>query len=337
MSLESACPETGDRCYPLGARAFHLLGDARTRVNWSAPNTSYIERDAEDRLRGFDDHASAIQTTDVNGRPMLTVRRDYRALVPALRHRYDPAHPAVVALSGRPRDVRTTIDANLQFRVANIIADYARKSDGRAAAVVIDPDTGELLASVSYPWPAEPALDHRAIEPLGHSDMDPNLDRARYGLYPPGSTFKLVVESAALREGLDPGTTTFTCSRLADGRVGAHIPGWGRPVRDDVLDKSPHGTINMHEGLVHSCNAYFAQLAVKLGPQPLMDVATRLGLSLTPSANVLQRGSRHPSTRSDTDKATSSRRRCEWRAWPRPWRRTVCWSTFVGKRRPSTR
>jgi peptidoglycan glycosyltransferase len=182
--------------------------------------------------------------------------------------------------------VHTTIDANLQFRVANIIADYARKAGARAAAAVIDPDTGELLASASYPWPAETTAAGRQASAL----MDPYLDRARYGLYPPGSTFKLVVESAALREGLDPGATTFTCSRLADGRVGARIAGWGRPVRDDVLDTSPHGTINMHQGLVHSCNAYFAQLAVRLGPQPLMDVATRLGLSLTPAGNPLQRG-----------------------------------------------
>ena len=209
--------------------------------------------------------------------------------MPVLRHRYEPDHPALVALATRSRDVHTTIDAGLQFRVADIIAAYARKADGRAAAVVFDPDTGELLASASYPWPGEPADGPRALATADRADADPYLDRARYGLYPPGSTFKLVVESAALREGLDPGTTTFTCSRLADGRVGAHIKGWARPVRDDVTDTSPHGTINMHEGLVHSCNAYFAQLAVQLGPQPLIDVAARLGLSLTPSDAVRSR------------------------------------------------
>jgi peptidoglycan glycosyltransferase len=45
----------------------------------------------------------------------------------------------------------------------------------------------------------------------------------------------------------------------------------------------------MHDGLVHSCNAYFAQLAVKLGPEPLLDAAERLGISLTPSSNTLRR------------------------------------------------
>ena len=45
------------RCYPAGPIAFHVLGDAKTRSNWSAANTSYVERDAEDLLRGFDDRA----------------------------------------------------------------------------------------------------------------------------------------------------------------------------------------------------------------------------------------------------------------------------------------
>ena len=45
----------------------------------------------------------------------------------------------------------------------------------------------------------------------------------------------------------------------------------------------------MHDGLVHSCNAYFAQLAVQLGPDPLLDAAARLGISLTPSSNATAR------------------------------------------------
>src|SRR5437899_2907538 len=44
ISLDEVCPSATDRCYPLGGMAFHVLGDATTRVNWSAPNTSYIER-----------------------------------------------------------------------------------------------------------------------------------------------------------------------------------------------------------------------------------------------------------------------------------------------------
>ena len=286
VSLADVCPHVTARCYPLGGRAFHLLGDARTRVNWSAPNSSYVERDAEDRLRGFEDHASVIQTNDAAGRPMFTIRRDYRYLVPVFRHRYEPDHPAAVRSRNQSHDVRLTIDANLQLRVASIIADYAKKAGGKAAAVVLDPDSGALLASASYPWPLLPS-DGAGRSPGNVADV--LLDRARYGLYPPGSTFKLVTASAALRQDASLGNSAFTCVRLPDGRVGSRINGWSRPVRDDVMDTHPHGTIDMHDGLVHSCNAYFAQLAVKIGPEPLLDTAARLGISLTPSSNALRR------------------------------------------------
>jgi cell division protein FtsW (lipid II flippase) len=276
VSLDDTCAVSGERCYPLGAAAFHLLGDARTRANWSAPNSSYVERDAESELRGFDDRAEVVRTTNAAGQPMVTIRRDYRDILPALRHRYEPANAAWAPFR-QPHDVHLTIDAELQLRVAGIVAAYAQKTAGRAAAVVLEPDSGELLASASYPVPDGP-----------ENASDALLDRARYGLYPPGSTFKLVTASAALRQHLDPRRTTFTCTRLPDGRVGARIAGWNRPVRDDVRDHA-HGTIDVHDGFVHSCNAYFAQLAVKVGSQPLIDTASQLGISLTPATDVVAR------------------------------------------------
>src|SRR5262249_21336374 len=116
---------------------------------------------------------------------------------------------------------------------------------------------------------------------------DALLDRARFGLYPPGSTFKLVTAAAALRRDLNSSQTTFRCTGLPHGRVGAKIPGWGI-VRDDELDSHPHGTIDMHDGLVQSCNAYFAQLAVRLGPEALLETATRVGISVAPSNSMKQ-------------------------------------------------
>ena len=88
---------------------------------------------------------------------------------------------------------------------------------------------------------------------------DPQFDRARYGLYPPGSTFKLVTAMAALR--IDPKLTErkFTCRGVGDGRAGTAIPGWRKIIRDDVGDH-PHGTLTMGRAITVSCNAYFAQL-----------------------------------------------------------------------------
>jgi peptidoglycan glycosyltransferase len=164
------------------------------------------------------------------------------------------------------------------------VADYARKSEsGHAAAVVIDPATGDLLASVSYPWPS----DFGSSPPSSSTtDVEALLDRARYGLYPPGSTFKLITAAAALRRDAGSSRQTFTCSRLPDNRVGARVPGYPRPVRDDEKDTAPHGTIDMHRALVVSCNAYFAQLAVRLGPQALLDAARPAEIALARNNSV---------------------------------------------------
>jgi cell division protein FtsW (lipid II flippase) len=255
----ATCDAPIERCYPLGGPAFHLLGDSSSRMNWSATNTSYLERDAQDRLRGF---------------------RDHRELVPALRHRYDREHESVRTLMEGDRDVRLTLDARLQFHVATILSNYARRFSrtGKAAAVVLDADTGNVLAIASHPWP-------EIERASGSADAAPDtlLDRARYGLYPPGSTFKLVTAAAALRRDVALSRTNFTCARLPDHRVGVRIPGH-RVVRDDVLDTRPHGTIDMRDALVHSCNAYFGQLALDLGPDALVDTAAALGISVVPAS-----------------------------------------------------
>ncbi|MBK9238921.1 MAG: FtsW/RodA/SpoVE family cell cycle protein [Acidobacteria bacterium] len=256
------------RCYPAGPALQHVLGDANTRDSWTAANTSYVERDAEDLLRGFDDRAATVSTTGRDGQPSLAVRRDYTSLIPLVRHRYEPDHADVKALRARPRDVRITIDARFQLAVASIVERAARQSgSGKGAAVILDADTGELLASVSYPF--------------GNQD-DVVLDRARYGLYPPGSTFKIITAAAALREDAGLIDRTLTCQRLPNNRVGVSLPGHG-PIHDDDRDRSAHGAIAMHEAIVKSCNAYFAQLAVALGSDALAHTAAAAGITLNTS------------------------------------------------------
>jgi len=270
-----------DRCYPLGGAAFHVLGDARDGRNWAASNTAYIERDAQDRLRGFDDHATAVKLPDADGRLVPTTRRDYSELIPLLRHRYRSGQSDVQAFLNRTRDVTLTIDAPLQASVARILSKYAtRSATGHAAAVVVDPDSGELLALGSYPYPGLTNDRPRA----GKDDLEALIDRARFGLYPPGSTFKLVTATAALRQSASLHNSTFMCSLQGNGRVGAQVA--GTLVRDDVLDEHPHGKIDMHEGLVQSCNAYFAQLAVRVGPQSILDTANLLGISVARDDSV---------------------------------------------------
>jgi cell division protein FtsW (lipid II flippase) len=276
-----------ERCYPLGTAAFHLLGDARDRRNWGASNTAYVERDSQDHLRGFDDHSVVVKAADVSGHAVATIRRDYRELLPLLHSRHAGA-TFRWPFSGSERwpgthDITLTIDAPLQARVARILEKYAERSaTGHAAAVVLDPDTGDILATASYPAPFVESGFSRTnasrAEPEDE-ETDAFFDRARFGLYPPGSTFKVVTAAAALREDAALGRTTFMCALQPDGRAGAKVSGWG-VIRDDELDRDAHGTIDMHGGIVHSCNAYFAQLAVRVGAQPMLDTAHLLGISI---------------------------------------------------------
>jgi cell division protein FtsW (lipid II flippase) len=265
------------RHYPLGAVGVHLLGDLRSRANWGARNSSLVERDAMVRLQGYDDRARVVEVTHpATGKPSYTIRHDYRELLPLLRRRHQPDHPDVLRIMNRKRDVQTSIDANFQLRVARILeSGLKRLQKQKGAAVVLDPASGDLLASVSYPWPASMPPE------LGPDDgIDEMLDRARYGLYPPGSTFKIVTAIAALRRNPENAAITYECKALPDGRVGNSVKGWGRPIRDDIADRTPHGRVDLRKGVVVSCNAYFAQLGTyNVGAAALKQTADLLGIS----------------------------------------------------------
>jgi cell division protein FtsW (lipid II flippase) len=264
-----------ERLYPFGGRTFHLLGDLNNRVNWSAGNTTFAERDAAARLQGWEDFAGVVEVEQLNGLVTPVARRDYGELVPLLRHRHDPEHPEAQRLLRRDRTLRMSIDVRLQLAVGEILRRATEKPGHGGAAVVLDADSGELLASVSYPWPRR-----LPVEP----SEDPEsgvIDRARYGIYPPGSTFKLVTAIAALREDTALAEQTFRCVPLGGGRFGNRVPGWGRPIRDDPIVKSPHGTVNLEKGIRVSCNAYFAQLlTLEVGAEPLLETARLLGISV---------------------------------------------------------
>jgi cell division protein FtsI/penicillin-binding protein 2/cell division protein FtsW (lipid II flippase) len=277
-------PATGEtRYYPLGPAAFHLLGDLQTRANWAARNSSYAERDFMQTLQGYDDRASAVVVFDSRTRSSQRILRyDLRELLPLLRHRWQPNNPEVKKVLDRDRNLHLTIDARLQLKTADLLEHQLRQlGRTKGAVVVLDPENGDLLASVSYPWP-NPSLS--VAEP---DQVDALLDRARYGLYPPGSSFKIVTAIAALRK--DPGNADqiYECKRLPDGRTGAFIQGWKRPIHDDVKDAAPHGAIAMRAAIVVSCNAYFAQLGTyKVGPEALLDTATQLGISIANPSDV---------------------------------------------------
>jgi peptidoglycan glycosyltransferase len=168
------------------------------------------------------------------------------------------------------------------LKAADLLQNQLRQLDRtKGAVVVLDPENGDLLASVSYPWP------NQSLSTVGPDPDNALLDRARYGLYPPGSSFKIVTAIAALRKDPKNADQVYECKRLPDGRTGAFIEGWKRPIHDDVKDAAAHGAIAMRAAVVVSCNAYFAQLGTyKVGPEALLDTATQLGISVANPSNV---------------------------------------------------
>ena len=284
IKVTPACVEATGRCYPFGGPLFHVVGDVIARVNWAASNTSFVERDRDARLRGYDDLARVVEVVDPSdGSRSRAIQRNLSALLPLWRHRDEPDHPEVKALLERPRDVRLTLDARLQWRVAELLeARVTAAHQQHGAAVVIDAATGDVLASVSYPWPEAPVSRRSPRAPQSADDTaDRLLDRARYGLYAPGSTFKLVTATAVLRSAPNLAGEPLVCRRLDDGRIGNVVRGWRHPVRDDVNDTVPHGDVTLERGIVRSCNAYFAQLGARLGGGPLRETAALFDIQLT--------------------------------------------------------
>ncbi len=281
VALDRTVTKAEVRHYPLGPELFYLVGDVRSTLKQGARNTSFEEQHSRIRLQGYDDHRETVRLEDPDtGEVRRVWHFDYSELLPLLRHRYNPGSAAVRDLSERARDVRMSIDARLQLRASQILKNHLAPLGRKGAIVVLDPDTGDLLANVSYPWPELTEFTSFRANP--DRSMERELfDRARFGLYPPGSAFKVVTAIAALRS--DPALEhqTYECKLLDHGRIGNYIGKSRRPIRDDVQDKTPHGTVDMAKGIVVSCNAYFAQLGVhKVGAQNLLETAAMFGIDV---------------------------------------------------------
>jgi penicillin-binding protein 2 len=153
-------------------------------------------------------------------------------------------------------DLVLGIDMDLQkFIVANF--DSLQYSGG---VVAIDPNNGEVIAMASFP-----SFDPNLFSGIIPADEwqaiidDPNhplLNRPTTGLYPPGSTAKLLTAGAALEEGL------ITEAEVLRGCVGAMRFG-NRSFK--CWEPRGHGSLNVLHAIEHSCDVYFYQVGIKLG------------------------------------------------------------------------
>jgi len=249
VSIDRVASRFESRHYPFGAATAHVIGDLRTGENFHASNASLVEHDSNAKLQGY----------------------QYAELAGLVRHRHQPGNREVAGVLARDRNLQLTLDIRLQLKAKEILE--RRLAGQKGAVVVMDSATGDVLAMVSAPAPDPPGVRTSAPQP------DELLDRARYGQYPPGSTFKLVTAIAALRSDPELRHRQYHCQTLSDGRAGTIIAGWNRPIKDDVGDHA-HGTLDMERAIAVSCNAYFAQLGVHdVGSKGLAETAAQMGIS----------------------------------------------------------
>ena len=183
-------------------------------------------------------------------------------------------------------NIRLTLDLEVQKTAekALVSAGQMTGTNVLGAAVAMDVRTGEILAVASSPS-FDPTLFLGRISPelwqsLNDSNRTPMLNRAFYGSFQPGSTFKIVTALAALEAGLiDPRQTLYN-------------PGYYMVGRRRIDDTAPPGNYDFREAFIHSANSYFIEYGLRAGPQRLIEMGNRFGLG--ERTGIVSRGQEIP-------------------------------------------
>lgn len=181
-------------------------------------------------------------------------------------------------------NVETTIDLNLQIVLEDGLSKFIRdlrsnpnpKADGvdaqAAAGVVMSVKTGEILACASYPTYDPRTMDDN-IDDILNSEERPMFNRALQAIYPPGSTYKMVMAIAGVESGK---YSRFT--KIEDMGIFDDYDGFVAYCLAYSADGVTHGAIDMCQALQYSCNYYFYVMGDNLSIQLSDDVAKQMGL-----------------------------------------------------------
>jgi len=168
-------------------------------------------------------------------------------------------------------DVVTTLDPEAQQVARDQLGDRS------GAVVAIDNDTGDVLVMA-----ATPSFDPNAVDDpkefarLNREDSAPLLNRATQGLYPPGSTMKVVTAAAALDSG------RYTPDSTVNGRNGKEISG----VPLNNFGNEDYGDITLTEALTNSVNTVWAEVGVEMGRKRMRDYMERFGFYSDPEIDL---------------------------------------------------
>ena len=219
--------ETGyyDRKYPQGTFASHVVGYASSQYG-----TSGIESTCNDVLQGKSNYANWSDYIN-----------------------------AAAGISSSGNDVVLTIDSTVQQAAEDALQGY------KGSCVVLDPETGAVLALAS-----SPAYDPSDVESILSDSSDTSLyNRATQALYTPGSTFKMVSLAAALENNVAKESTEYSAPgsmEIGDGEV-------------HNFDKNDYGTLTLARATELSSNTVFAQMGVEMGAKTLVSASEAFGFN----------------------------------------------------------
>lgn len=165
---------------------------------------------------------------------------------------------AFTGTTQRGDDVELTISERLSRYISE---QFPR--DKRGAVVVLNYKTNEILALVSMPQFDPTDMDSALVDEAAGA----LVNRATQGLYPPGSTFKIVTMASALENLPDLNDFAFDCTGYYP--VGSY----------SVTDGSAHGVQSLSDAFAHSCNTTFAALSQDLGYEMLGKTAEEMGFN----------------------------------------------------------
>ena len=261
-ALPGVTPEVGlSRIYPLGADFAHVVG--------------YVGPVSDFYLQSTGDTDPVLQIPDFQvGRYSVEARmeQDLRGQAGSRRVEVNAAGRVMRELDRSPAepgsDIQLTIDTGLQNYA------QARLAGESASAVVMEIDSGEVLALASAPS-FDPNLFVRGISVADYSGLTedpyrPLASKTVQGLYPPGSTFKMITALAGLEAGVITPEETVTCNGFVElGTRRFHC--WRR---------GGHGRMNMVDGISQSCDVYYYDLAQRVGIEAIAAMARRFGLGI---------------------------------------------------------
>jgi len=176
-----------------------------------------------------------------------------------------------------PQAVYTTLDREVQRQAQQAIEGF------RGAVVVLERDTGRVVALVSSPGFDPNLFDTRnpnwqfGLSAVLEDQRLPLLNRATVSSFPLGSVFKMITMAAALESGLYSPETVYNCTAEFTELPGQTFYDW-----TVEAELPPSGELNLLEGLMRSCNPYFWHIGIDLfnrgHPTALPDMAKAFGL-----------------------------------------------------------